>query len=79
MVEKRQVGVLCLNHGFFSDSVRCPTCAYIAHGGELLSALKEAVQDCSCSVAERASGHHVDCRAPSWKELIARVEGRTDE
>lgn len=42
-------------------------------GPRLVKALHEAVQDCACSPSQRASGHHVDCRAPEWKELLREV------
>lgn len=42
---------------------------------ELLEALKQAVEDCPCSVKERASGHRIGCRAPEWDELIYKAEG----
>jgi len=49
----------------------------IAAAPELLSYLKEAVEDCPCTVAERASGHLVRCRAPFWQEAIDKAEGRS--
>lgn len=60
----------------FGKDVAEANARLIAAAPELLQALKHAVQDCSCSVGERASGHHVDCRAPEWKEVIAKAEGR---
>lgn len=44
---------------------------------DLLAALKEAAQDCSCSVIERSSGHRVECRVPGWVELVDKAEGRS--
>lgn len=43
---------------------------------KMLAALKEAVQDCGCSVRERESGHRVGCQAPYWQEIIEEAEGR---
>lgn len=44
---------------------------------ELLAALKEAVEGCVCSVAQRNSGHLLSCRAPTWQTVIEQAEGRT--
>ena len=47
------------------------------HGpAQLLSALRDAIQDCKCSMAQRDSGHLVDCFVPAAKDAIAKAEGR---
>lgn len=42
---------------------------------ELLEALQLAVDRCPCTVAERLSGHLVDCYAPHAQLAIAKAEG----
>jgi hypothetical protein len=48
----------------------------IAAAPELLAELKEAVKDCRCSLAERDSGHRIDCFAPGALAAIAKAEMR---
>jgi hypothetical protein len=51
----------------------------IAAAPRLLAELKDAVQNCPCSVRERNSGHRIGCNAPIWQAAIDRAEGRSDE
>lgn len=46
---------------------------------KLLAELKDAVQNCPCSVLERDSGHRVGCNAPCWQAAIDEAEGRSDD
>lgn len=48
----------------------------IAAAPELLESLKEAVENCGCSIKQRYSGHKIECRAPQWIEIIEKVEGK---
>ncbi len=41
---------------------------------ELLEAAKQA--QCGCSIAERESGHRVECWMPALLDAIAKAEGR---
>lgn len=38
--------------------------------GVLKEALELLISNCSCTVPERMSGHHVDCAVPHVKELL---------
>jgi hypothetical protein len=48
----------------------------IAQAPPLLRELRIAVQFCGCTVAERESGHRIDCWAPSALDVIEKAEGR---
>lgn len=39
---------------------------------DLIEALREACQQCPCTVRERDSGHRIDCGVPRWQEVLER-------
>jgi len=52
-------------------------CQLHASAQDLLDALKDAIKECRCTLAERDSGHLVDCFVPHAKEVIAKAEEAT--
>jgi hypothetical protein len=44
--------------------------------GEALAVLREAVQNCPCSLRERESGHRLECFAINARDILAKAEGR---
>lgn len=58
------------------DDETIPNALLIAAAPDLLDACKQMVQWCTCSIAERESGHHVDCYVPAVLALIAKADGQ---
>lgn len=74
-----QSGTICYYlAGPVSQSESDANAHLIAAAPDLLVALKEAVRSCGCSLAQRESGHHVDCFAPDALAAIAKAEGRPE-
>ena len=53
----------------------CANARLIAAAPDLLEAAKGA--QCSCSIAERESGHLTDCWMPALEAAIAKAEGKS--
>lgn len=61
-------------HGTASGqrTTRADTNASDLNPDEVVEALKQACQECACTLRERESGHRVECSVPHWQEMIGR-------